>query len=332
MRRMPVLIVVLSLLAVAAAPVFAAPTETAQYRVTFRATWSASTHPTQFPNDRAHFSGLIGGVHNSDVSFWGPGQIASDGIEVMAERGGTSPLDSEVQAAIDAGTARTIVSGGGIAVSPGNASASFTASLDHPLLTLVSMVAPSPDWFVGVHDYSLMENGDWIQERVVQLFSYDAGTDSGNTFITGDINTNPRAPISLITTGPLANGVPLGTFTITRLDTPPGPALELRDGRFRVTATYRDFELERGDGQPVELTSETGFFWFFTSTNLEVVVKIVDGCGFNNNFWVFASGLTNVEVELRVEDTTTGQVNVYSNNLGDAFQPIQDTEAFATCP
>lgn len=332
MRRISVLIVVLCLLAVAAAPVFAAPTETAQYRVTFRATWSQSTHPTQFPTNRAHFSGLIGGVHNNNVSFWGPGQIASDGIEVMSERGGTSPLDSEIQAAINAGTARSIVRGGGIAVSPGNASANFTASLDHPLLTLVSMVAPSPDWFLGVHDYSLMENGDWIQERVVQLFSYDAGTDSGNTFITGDINTNPPAPISLITNGPLANGVPLGTFTITRLDTPPGPALELRDGRFRVTATYRDFELERGDGQPVGLTSETGFFWFFSAENLEVVVKIIDGCGFNNNFWVFASGLTNVEVELRVEDTTTGQVNVYSNNLGDAFLPIQDTSAFATCP
>ncbi|MEO1369007.1 MAG: spondin domain-containing protein, partial [Acidobacteriota bacterium] len=227
-----------TLVALAAAPAAVAePTQTAQYRVTFQATWSASTHPSQFPGDRAHFSSLIGGVHNQNVTFWGPGQIASDGVEAMAERGATSPLDSEIQAAIDAGAARAIVRGGGIALSPGSASASFTASLDHPLLTLVSMVAPSPDWFLGLHDYSLLDNGDWVQQRVIPLFSYDAGTDSGSNFIGSDINTNPAAPISLIQGGPLANGVPLGTFTITRQDTPPGPALELADGRFKVTAT-----------------------------------------------------------------------------------------------
>ncbi|MEM1182024.1 MAG: spondin domain-containing protein [Acidobacteriota bacterium] len=320
-------------LALAMAPAaLAEPTQTAQYRVTFQANWSQSTHPNQFPGDRAHFSGLIGGLHNSSVTFWGPGQIATDGIENMAERGATSPFDSEIQAAINAGNASAVVRGGGIALSPGSASASFTANLNHPLLTLVSMVAPSPDWFVGVHDYSLIENGDWVQQRVIQLFSYDAGTDSGSNFIGSDINTNPPAPISLIRGGPLANGVPIGTFTISRQDTPPGPALELAEGRFKITATYRDFELARGDGQPVGLTRDTGFFWFFSPQNLEVVVKVVDGCGFNNHFWLFASGLTNVEVELRIEDTLTGQVNTYSNNLGNAFQPIQDTTAFNGCP
>ena len=96
MRRFvsPILAAAL-LAALLATPVFAEATQTAQYRVTFQATWSASSHPSQFPGDRAHFSPLIGGVHNSEVSFWDAGQIASDGIENMAEIGAVSPLDSE---------------------------------------------------------------------------------------------------------------------------------------------------------------------------------------------------------------------------------------------
>jgi hypothetical protein len=42
--------------------------------------------------------------------------------------------------------------------------------------------------------------------------------------------------------------------------------------------------------------------------------------------------LTNVEVTLRVTDTRNGTVQTYFNPLGTAFQPVQDTSAFATCP
>lgn len=110
------------------------------------------------------------------------------------------------------------------------------------------------------------------------------------------------------------------------------PALLLRDGRFSVTAEWNDFQGNSDAGNPSALTSDSGTFWFFDEANIEVVIKVLDGCGINGNFWVFAAGLTNVGVVLTVEDNQTGQVNVYSNNLGDEFQPIQDIEAFATCP
>ena len=82
----------------------------------------------------------------------------------------------------------------------------------------------------------------------------------------------------------------------------------------------------------VELTSDTGYFWFFNSSNVEMVVKVINACSFTQRFWVFSGGLTNVEVEMTVEDTESGEVNVYLNPLGEPFQPIQDTEVFATCP
>ncbi|MEM8963259.1 MAG: spondin domain-containing protein [Acidobacteriota bacterium] len=307
-------------------------TDTATYSVRFQATWSPSSHPVSFPPN-PHFSGLIGGVHNADAVIWRQGGIASTGIERMAEVGAQSPLDNEVEALISAGQARQVIRGGGLANSPGGVSTSFTASLDHPLVSLVSMLAPSPDWFVGVSGLSLLEGGDWVEQKVVSLYTWDAGTDSGTNYTSSDFNTSPKQPITRLTTGPFTNNdTPVGRFTFTRVDSPEPPALILNDGRFRITAEWMDFDLTRARARPMALTEDTGYFWFFNEENVEVVVKVLDGCAINNRFWVFAGGLTNVEIELKVEEIATGQVNIYPNILGDAFQPVQDSTAFATCP
>jgi len=80
------------------------------------------------------------------------------------------------------------------------------------------------------------------------------------------------------------------------------------------------------------LTGDTGYFWFFNASNVEMVVKVLDTCSFTDRFWVFAGGLTNVRVDITVTDTETGVVRTYRNPLNTPFQPIQDTNAFATCP
>lgn len=191
------------------------------YRVTFDATWSSLTYPTAYPAG-AHFSSLIGGVHNTSANFWTPGSAASAGIEQMAETGGTSFLRGEVQAAINAGRASAVISGGGVS-SPGSISTTFDVSPEFPLATLVTMVAPSPDWFVGVHDLDLRSGSGWISSLVVDLAGYDAGTDNGLNFTSTDIDANPRQPIAMLaapfpTAGPL-----LGRFTFTRLTPTPEP-------------------------------------------------------------------------------------------------------------
>ena len=106
----------------------------------------------------------------------------------------------------------------------------------------------------------------------------------------------------------------------------------LNGGRFLVRADWSASDGTAGHGNAVPLTSDTGYFWFFTSSNVEMVVKALNGCSLNSNYWVFAGGLTNVEVVLTVVDTLNGMTRVYENPLGTPFQPIQDTAAFATCP
>ncbi|MFK7858635.1 MAG: spondin domain-containing protein [Granulosicoccus sp.] len=196
-------------------------TTQARYRLTFNATWSEATHPVNFPAS-AHFSGLVGAVHNEQVRFWEPAQIATPGIQRMAETGSKGTLLAEVQAAIDSGLALAEISGGGIGISPGSTSIEFDANRDYPQITVTSMLAPSPDWFVGLHNYSLLADDEFIDSATIELPLYDSGSDSGTQFTSGNEATDPLAPIATVSSDPMdtpfMNGTPtVGLFTLERL-------------------------------------------------------------------------------------------------------------------
>lgn len=107
----------------------------------------------------------------------------------------------------------------------------------------------------------------------------------------------------------------------------------LTEDRFQISVLFATPQGDSGRGQAVKLTDDSGYFWFFDDANVEVVIKVLDACfGSAPRFWVFAAGLTNVETEITVTDTDTGAVKVYTNPLNTPFQPIQDTNAFNTCP
>jgi len=113
---------------------------------------------------------------------------------------------------------------------------------------------------------------------------------------------------------------------------PSATAMCLNHGRFKVEATYTAPGQPAGTGHAVKLTDDSGYLWFFQDTNIEAVVKVLDACGFNQRFWVYAGGLTNVQVTMTVTDTMNGTTKTYTNPQNRAFQPIQDSNAFATCP
>lgn len=104
----------------------------------------------------------------------------------------------------------------------------------------------------------------------------------------------------------------------------------LQSNRFRLRASF-DTGTQSGDAGAVALTADTAYFWFFGNNNVEMVVKVLDACSFNNRFWVFAGGLTNVGVTLTVFDTQANVTKTYTNERGKAFVPLQDTDAFSTC-
>jgi hypothetical protein len=133
-------------------------------------------------------------------------------------------------------------------------------------------------------------------------------------------------------TGPNVSGYVDGTFFRLTTCTSADQDLCLNGGRFRVTAQWES-TTDGGVGHGVQFNDNSGYFWFFDSNNTELVVKVLNACEAPfNHYWVFGAGLTNVLVTLNVEDTAAGVANHYINPQGTAFEPLQDTSAFNTCP
>jgi photosystem II stability/assembly factor-like uncharacterized protein len=106
----------------------------------------------------------------------------------------------------------------------------------------------------------------------------------------------------------------------------------LQNDRFRVEVAWRDFADRTGKGRVVPHgADDSGLLWFFQSDNWEMLVKVLDGCGYNRHHWVLAGATTNVEYTLTVIDTVTGEVVSYQNPLGSPSATITDTEALGGC-
>ena len=194
--------------------------ESASYTVTFQGEWTTSSTPGGVVPG-AHFTTLIGAVHNSQVTFWSRGGTATPGIEGVAELGSTGTFRSEIQAKGSdvASVVQKSVGGGG----RGSATFDIDVTNDHPLLTLVSMIGPSPDWFVGVSRLSLLDGGQWRSQHSVNLYPYDAGTEDGEEFSLSNDPTSPRGTITSIRgTGKFSNAL-MATLSFVRKDTPPPP-------------------------------------------------------------------------------------------------------------
>lgn len=112
----------------------------------------------------------------------------------------------------------------------------------------------------------------------------------------------------------------------------PGPGILCLDGRrFRAELEFTA-DGAPGAGQAVAQSDQTGYFWFFEPENVEVLVKVLDGCALNGHYWVFAAGLTNVGTTLTVTDVATGAESVSTSAEGTPFRPLQNTAAFPCEP
>ena len=166
-----------------------------------------------------------------------------------------------------------------------------------------------------------------------------ATAEAGNTPENPDVSLDEKDDVTVVYEKTGAGNRSEGIFRKdVNVIAPPGTCaadantLCLSGGRFRVTALWEDPNTHvLSSARAVKLTGDTGYFWFFNADNVEVVVKALAACPINSRFWVFAAGLTNVEVALRVDDVVTGQSNNYFNTRDRAYQPILDSDAFASC-
>eukprot|EP00117_Sycon_ciliatum_P012355 scpid49998/ scgid13459/ Spondin-1; F-spondin; Vascular smooth muscle cell growth-promoting factor len=167
----------------------------ATYVVTFHGEWR---RPLPHPAN-AMFSPLVGASHSACASFWRPGGLATRGVEQVAETGMTNQIHSEFVAynnqVLDVVQAEPLFE-----ISAGSVSTNITVDRYHPLVTLLSMVAPSPDWFVGIYDQTLCSAEDtWLPSLSINLPVWDAGTDNGLHFTAADEEPQSHDTIALLT-------------------------------------------------------------------------------------------------------------------------------------
>jgi hypothetical protein len=103
-----------------------------------------------------------------------------------------------------------------------------------------------------------------------------------------------------------------------------------------VTLRVRRINRIRSGGfaRAVQVGDQSGYFWFFTPDNQELLVKVLDACGTSSpGFWVFASGMTNVQVDLTITEASTIGLSfpyskTYTNPMNTMFVPIVDATTF----
>lgn len=154
---------------------------------------------------------------------------------------------------------------------------------------------------------------------------------AGTANLTLDITTGgfyviAVGPIEVADTGTYTLTVSCSTIPTGGTCTPSDTVMCLNADRFAVSVTWKDFSNNTGVGHAVKLTPDSGYFWFFGSNNVELMLKVlgpVDG----TKYWVFYGALSTVEYTVTVRDTVTGRVKTYFNPLNQ-LKSVADTNAF----
>lgn len=191
----------------------------ATYKLTFTGLWTSPQFTVPYG---AHFSPITGTVHNAGYGLWREGSLASPGLEALAEVGNQSFLLAEIDSVIAGKGAIAPVTIP--AIGPAESiSRTIYCNSNFSCLSLASMVAPSPDWFVGVNSLTLYRNGDWLSDTAIQLKVHDAGTEEGDVFGYNNPATVPQEKVQLLTAAKatvLAAGnsslPPIATVRITK--------------------------------------------------------------------------------------------------------------------
>ncbi|XP_055383628.1 spondin-1 [Condylostylus longicornis] len=175
----------------------------AKYSFVFEGIWSNETHPKDFPFAvwLTHFSDIVGASHDSNFSFWGENHIATDGFRSLAEWGSPTALETELRT--KGSRLRTLIKAPGLWYPHVNTNTTSTFRVDrkHHKVSMVSMFGPSPDWVVGINGLNLCtEDCSWKDSADIDLYPWDAGTDSGISYMSPNAETQPRERMYRITT------------------------------------------------------------------------------------------------------------------------------------
>ncbi|EDV98195.1 GH22805 [Drosophila grimshawi] len=173
----------------------------AKYEIVLERKWARNTHAKDFPPEawRTRLGEIIGASHSYSYRYWAYGGRASQGMRELAEHGATRTLEQEIRDNTQNGEVRTIIKAPGIGHRLnvfGTTLANARVDPQHHQISLAAKIDPSPDWIVGVAGLELcLSNCTWLERKVLNLYPWDIGTDSGPSYMSAD---QPQVPPDVI--------------------------------------------------------------------------------------------------------------------------------------
>lgn len=164
------------------------------YRLTVKGNFKKSVHGKKYFPGNPHFSPVVGVSHNKFYRLFPKDTFASKGVKIVAETGNPQELLSEL---LEAQNKKSILDYNTSAPFDGDETVSITLKVNksNPYISLITMIAPSPDWVVGVNFLKVIRNGKYLKRKVYPLYAIDAGTDSGKIYTSSDKPTRPQVKI-----------------------------------------------------------------------------------------------------------------------------------------
>jgi len=301
--------------------------------------WAAKTFPLDIDPPVPSITSIspASGAVGTPVVVTGAGLLGATRVSIGGKDAATITLSSDgrLVASVPVGAATGTVS---VTTPGGSASSatSFTVVNSKPI-ALDGTAATSRDMSVTGRLAASDPDGKPLTYSIYPLEKSTGGTAVVTNASTGDFTYTPKS--GFVGTdafffqaydGSSASNVAKVTVSISAPGacTPNATSLCLNGNRFRVAVAWKNpyDGGSTGVGKAVPLTSDSGTFWFFTASNIELVIKILDGRTVNGKFWVLYGALSDVEYTITITDTQTAYVKSYFNP-GRNLASIADVNA-----
>lgn len=197
-----------------------------RFRFTFTPLWAGNVD--SLPPD-PHWSPFVLAVSRANFTLFETGTLASPGVKAVAETGATGTLAAELAANPDVDF---YVTGQRLEVNE-TWEYVFNATKEFPVLSVITMIAPSPDWFYGSVNSLVDVDGDgaFFARLSGASAAFDAGTDSGADYTSPNDPTVPQENVRTISSGPLSLKT-VGSYALVNIgpdDSSPAYAARLTD-------------------------------------------------------------------------------------------------------
>lgn len=166
-----------------------------RYYCTFRGKWNEQRHPAGFPRSPSYSAPIILS-HSNGYRMWTGTETATLGVESIAEEGFATIITNEFN---NAGfeTLHMVIGERMFNTSDSQHLPPINVTFEHPFMSSMVKLTPSPDWFIGFSDFRTIsyDTETYFNRIVIQSYIWDSGTDGGQTYTALDRDEDPQLPV-----------------------------------------------------------------------------------------------------------------------------------------